>query len=370
MQNKERYINEIKYSENTGNLRVLRQIDKDTLLDLSSNDYLGLMSDESLKNEFMNKTDLDILKFSASSSRLLSGNSKEHTTIENLIASSYKRESCLVFNSGYHANTGILPALANKKDLIIADKYVHASIIDGMKLSKADYLRYNHLDYSHLESILSKKAADYENIFIVSESIFSMDGDTADIEKLVAIKKRFNTYLYIDEAHAVGAVGKKGLGCAEEASLISDIDFIIGTFGKALASVGAYVVCDDIYKQYLINNARTLIFTTALPPVNLTWSTFIFEKLSDFNERRIKLKTVSKQFAEMLKVKSESHIVPYIIGENDKTIKASDNLKNVGFNVLPIRSPTVAKGTARLRFSLNSDININDLLPVINTLNI
>ncbi len=365
MSNKKRYIDKTEQLKKNENLRILRQIDTNSLLDLSSNDYLALAADKSLKNKFHSKYDIDRLKYSASSSRLLSGNSKEYQILESLIASSYKRESCLVFNSGYHANTGILPALTEKKDLIIADKLVHASIIDGMKLSKADFLRYNHTDYKHLESILNKKASSYENVFIVSESIFSMDGDKADIEKLVSIKKRYKAFLYIDEAHAVGAVGKNGLGCAEEYNLISEIDFIIGTFGKALASVGAYVVCDDIYKQYLINHARTLIFTTALPPVNIAWSTFIIEQLSDFNNRRIKLKTVSEQFAKMLNIKPESHIIPFIIGENYKAVKVSDDLKKAGFNVLPIRYPTVAKGTARLRFSMNSDINTDDLRLII-----
>ena len=364
MQNKSKYINQLNRLKETGCFRSFPEFDSGAMLNLSSNDYLGLMSDNSLTEEFINNYNIKESKFSASSSRLLSGNSREYNYTEKLIAASYNRESCLIFNSGYHANIGILPALAQKNDLIIADKLVHASIIDGMQLSKADFLRYNHLDYVHLNNLLEKKGKNYKNIFIVSESIFSMDGDKADIEKLVIIKNKYKAFLYLDEAHAVGAVGKTGLGCAEEKGFINEVDFIIGTFGKALASVGAYVICDEVFKQYLINHARTLIFTTAMPPINLAWTAFIFEKLPDFNERRIKLKAISQQFANLIEVNSESHIIPFVIGENNAVVEVSNKLKQAGFNVLPIRYPTVPKGTARLRFSLNATPELNQLLPV------
>ncbi|MBI9065831.1 MAG: 8-amino-7-oxononanoate synthase [Salinivirgaceae bacterium] len=356
-----KYTRELILLEESGNFRKFPEQASDSMIDLSSNDYLGLMQNASLQNEFMQSVDLSKLKFTASSSRLLSGNSNEYTQLENLIASQYQRDACLVFNSGYHANTGIIPALAQKNDLIIADKLVHASIIDGMQLSKADFLRYNHLDYDHLELLLEKKSKHYEHVFIISESVFSMDGDKANIQKLVELKNKFGAFLYIDEAHAVGALGKNGLGCVEEENLIREVDFIMGTFGKALASVGAYLVCDSIFKHYLINKARTLIFTSALPPINLAWSHFIMQKLPDFHENRIQLKKLGQQFAELLNVKSDSHIVPYIIGENKNAIQASQLLKENGFNVLPIRYPTVPQGRARLRFSLNASMKIGQL---------
>ena len=234
-----------------GNLRKLPNGLPEDCINLSSNDYLGLNSDDKLRNLFLEKKSASNLKFSAVSSRLLTGNSSEYNILENTILKAYNREACLIFNSGYHANIGILPCLAGKKDLLLADKFVHASIIDGMQLSKAEILRFNHLDYSHLENILEKKRSDYDKVFIVSESIFSMDGDKADMMRLVEIKRKYNCILYFDEAHALGVYGSNGLGYAEECNLLADCDILVGTFGEALASVGAFVVCDSIIKEYI-----------------------------------------------------------------------------------------------------------------------
>ncbi len=364
METKKRYINALELLKSSGNLRSLPTSVPDTLIDLSSNDYLSLLNDEAFKKDFYNSINSSTHLPGSGSSRLLSGNSQIYEDLEKLISNNYKREACLLYNSGYHANTGILPALADKKDLIIADKLVHASLIDGMRLSNATTTRFKHLDCEHLEKILIKLRDGYENVFIVTESVFSMDGDIADLEKLVEIKKRHECLLYVDEAHAVGARGKSGLGFIEELNLIDDVDFIVGTFGKALASVGAYVVCDDIFKQYLVNHSRTLIYTTALPLINLAWTKYVFERLGDLNSKREKLKTISSNFSELLKSESQSHIVPYIIGGNNETISASDLLKQNGFNVLPIRYPTVPQNTARLRFSLNADLKFDELLKV------
>lgn len=358
---RKKYIAELNALKETGNYRSFPESAGSGVIDLSSNDYLGLAQDEKLKTEFLKETDLSKQSFSASSSRLLSGNCAQYDQLERLMAAQYQREACLVFNSGYHANAGILPALAKKGDLIIADKLVHASLIDGLQLSKADFLRYHHLDYQHLESIMEKATERYKRIFIVSESIFSMDGDKANLQKLVELKNRYQAFLYLDEAHAVGAVGKNGLGCAEQENLISEIDFLVGTFGKALASLGAFVVCNQLFKDYLVNKARTLIFTTALPPINLAWTKFIMDRLSDFQYKRVALEKLSCEFSKMLGVVSESHIVPFVVGDNQKAIALSGQLKTMGYNVLPIRYPTVSRGTARLRFSLTSTVTIEQL---------
>jgi len=356
-----RYTNELQKLKDSSNYRILPENTDNKLVDLCSNDYLGLNNDDQLYAKFIESNQSKNLKFSASSSRLLSGNLLEHKELEELIAACFQRESCLLFNSGYHANIGILPSLADKNDLIIADKFVHASIIDGAKLSAANLIRYKHLDYNHLERLLDKHRADYEHVFIVSESVFSMDGDVADLQKLVEIKQKYKCYLYVDEAHAVGTRGENGLGCVEEVKVIKDVDFIVGTFGKALASVGAYVVCDAVFKEYMINKSRSLIFTTALPPINIAWTKFIFERLTDFENRRTQLKHISKQVAQLMNTEAQSHIIPYVIGSNKDAIAISNKLKEQGFNILPIRYPTVPKGTARLRFSLNSDLKFEQL---------
>ncbi|MBX2844277.1 MAG: 8-amino-7-oxononanoate synthase [Flammeovirgaceae bacterium] len=352
----------------TGNFRILPEQPDSALLNLSSNDYLGLSEDENLYHEFLDSLSKKRLSFTASSSRLLSGNSVEYGQLENLIASTYEKESCLLYNSGYHANVGIISALAGKNDLIVSDKFIHASLIDGVRLSKAQVMRYRHLDHDHLENILASHRDEYDQVFILSESIFSMDGDLADLEKLVELKQKFNCFLYLDEAHAVGAVGQMGLGLAETSGLISEIDFIVGTFGKALASVGAFVCCKKLFKDYLVNHSRTLIYTTALPPVNLAWSKFIFERLPDFQSLRKGLKNLSDQFARQLGQIPQSHIIPFIIGANEATIAQSKSLKANGFHVLPIRYPTVLQGTARLRFSLNAKMTKEQLQPIIKLL--
>ena len=277
-----------------GSLRVLPQaesrgrwISRDgrRMLNLSSNDYLGLASERSLAEEFADclhstSSGGGWLPLSSSSSRLLTGNHEAYGALEERLAAMYGRESALVLSSGYHMNSGVLPALCDRKTLILADKLVHASLIDGIRLCEGRCIRFRHQDYAQVESILEKEAGAYERIFIVTESIFSMDGDLAPLQRLVEIKRRWpSVMLYVDEAHAVGVRGANGLGLAEECGCIGDIDLLCGTFGKALASVGAYVVCDRVIKEYLVNKMRTLIFTTALPPVNIAWSLFIMERL-------------------------------------------------------------------------------------------
>ncbi len=363
MPNLEKYISELAALEAKGNLRKLPD-PASHLIDLSSNDYLGLNQHTALYDKFLEQLPLVSRKPSAASSRLLSGNTQAHEELEKTISQFYGNEA-LIYNSGYHANTGILPALAGKNDLIIADKLVHASLIDGMKLSQVSTLRFAHLNYEHLESLLEQNRGKFEQVFIVSESIFSMDGDVADLDKLIELKQKYDTFLYLDEAHSVGLLEKKGLGLAEGKNCLADVDILVGCMGKSLASVGAFVVCNEVFKQFLINKSRTLIFSTALPPINLAWSKFVFERLADLSPEREKLKALSKQFALALGIEAQSHIIPFLIGENDAAVQLSQQLHRLGFKVLPIRYPTVPNGTARLRFSLNANMNFDSLLPII-----
>lgn len=362
--------------EEGGNLRRLphvvhkgQWIEKEgrTMLNLSSNDYLGLASRTDLYDAFFDEWKEKGYPLSSSSSRLLTGNFTVYGELEQLMAERFGREAALLFNSGYHANTGILPALADKHTLILADKLVHASLIDGILLSGAPFLRYRHNDYNQLEMLLKKHAGQYEQIFIVTESIFSMDGDVADLPRLVELKKSYpDILLYVDEAHAIGVRGKNGLGIAEEQDCIQDIDLLIGTFGKALASMGAYVICSRTIREYLVNCMRPLIFSTALPPIQIAWTRFIFERLPQFGELREKLALTGHLLAGALEGKggeiSESHIIPFIVGENKECILKAEELQRKGFYCLPVRPPTVPKGTARIRFSLTAEVTSEQII--------
>ena len=337
------------------------------MLNMSSNDYLGLASNENLRQSFLQQYGDNFPSFTSSSSRLLTGNFPVYTDLEQLIAQRFQRESVLLFNSGYHANLGILPALTTTKSLILADKLVHASMIDGIRLSQCEFFRYRHNDYEHLKSLLEKNAGKFDRTFIVTESVFSMDGDVADLNYLVQLKKQFpNTYLYVDEAHAIGVYGKNGLGIAERANVIPDIDLLVGTFGKALASMGAYVVCDQILKECLINQMRPLIFSTALPPFNVAWTHFIFERLPQLSKERTHLEQLSAFLRQEVEhrtqiMPSQTCIVPYILGENEKTLAKAKDLQEQGYYCLPIRPPTVPKGTSRIRLSLTADMTMDEV---------
>lgn len=351
-----------KLKENN-NYRQLPGNETLNLIDLCSNDFLGINANEYLRKEFLREFNMDYA-FSSTSSRLLSKSLKQHILLENTIAESYNTKAALLFNSGYHANVGILSALPGSKDLIIADKLIHASVIDGAKLSTADFMRFKHLNYEHLEHLLKKHRKDYDKVFIVSESIFSMDGDVANIRELIELKNKYNCYLYMDEAHALGVCGKQGLGCVEALDCIKKVDFIVGTMGKAMASIGAFVVCQQIFVDYLINHSRAFIFSTALPPINAAWSNFIFHKMKNMNAQREHLQQLSSAFAAMLNVQADSHIISFVIGDNAKAIAASQLLKQNGFNVLPIRYPTVPKNTARLRFSVCANMELDNLTAI------
>lgn len=342
-------------------------VDGQRMLNLSSNDYLGLAADSSLREEFLHTLTPNTFLPTSSSSRLLTGNFTVYEELEAELSRLFGTEAALVFNSGYHANTGILPAVSDAQTLILADKLVHASLIDGIRLSSARCIRYRHNDLPQLERLLKEHHASYRQIIVVTESVFSMDGDEADLAALVRLKRSYdNVLLYVDEAHAFGVRGKQGLGCAEESGTIADIDFLVGTFGKAAASAGAYLVCRKVIREYLVNRMRTLIFTTALPPVNIAWTLFVVRKLAGMGERREHLAHISRTLREALQARgyncpSTSHIVPMIIGPSADTRLRADALQRHGFYALPVRPPTVPEGTSRIRFSLTADIQKREI---------
>ncbi len=352
------YQDELEKLNQTGNLRSLKQIDESQFkLNLSSNDYMGIAK---LGLSLPAETGMG-----SGSSRLLTGNFQAYQALEDELEKQFGAPA-LFFNSGYHANIGILPALAQKGDLILSDKLNHASIIDGIKLSDADYHRYKHLDTQHLKRLLKKYRSNYKRVFIVSESIFSMDGDIADLHELIKIKTKYECFLYVDEAHALGTRGKKGLGIAEEQNCLSQIDLLVGTFGKAMNSVGAYLICNAIIKDYLINKMRSLIFTTALPPISIAWNLQILKQSLGMQKERLHLQELSNQFRTALQkldiqTGGDSNIIPIMIGDSEKCKQLAEQLQNLGYLVFPIRPPSVPPNTARLRLSLSADMQWKDL---------
>ena len=336
---------------------------------LSSNDYMGIACDPKLRAAFYAQyPDLSTseLAQSSASSRLLTGNTPAYERLEETLSSLYNHRAALVFNSGYHANIGILPALSDGKDLILSDKLNHASIIDGMRLCDAEFKRYRHLDMEQLETLLQSSRSKYRRVFIISESIFSMDGDAADLGKLVELKKKYDAVLVIDEAHAVGVRGPSGTGLSAESGVADEVDVLIGTFGKAFGSTGAYAVMSPEVRSYLVNRMRPLIFTTGLPPVILNWSRFVLQHCAHMDAERAKLRRMGDRLRELfrnagLATGGDSQIVPLTIGEDPQALAAAEKFQKNGFLVFAIRPPTVPQGTSRLRFSLSAALEESDI---------
>lgn len=344
-------------------------IDGRNLLNFSSNDYLNISTDRDLLNEFIEKyKNHEEFILSSTSSRLLTGTSTVYKKLENNLAKIFNKEACLIFNTGYQCNLGVVSSLVNRDDVIFSDKLNHASIIDGMRLSSTQFFRYKHFDYNNLEELLIKHRNEYKKAIIISESVFSMDGDIADIKKLIELKKKYNCLLMIDEAHAFGIYGKNLAGIADRDSLLNDVDIITATLGKSFASMGAFCVSNRTIIDYLINKANSFIFSTAIPPVNIMWSNFLIEeKFNTVRQKAEKLNTLIKEAHNYIKDNGETQIVPVIIGENNKTVKIAEQLRAKGFYVLPVRPPTVPVNTSRLRLSLTADITFDEFKTVIDT---
>lgn len=344
-------------------------IDGRNLLNFSSNDYLNISTDRDLLNEFIEKyKNHEEFILSSTSSRLLTGTSTVYKKLENNLAKIFNKEACLIFNTGYQCNLGVVSSLVNRDDVIFSDKLNHASIIDGMRLSSTQFFRYKHFDYNNLEELLIKHRHEYKKAIIISESVFSMDGDIADIKKLIELKKKYNCLLMIDEAHAFGIYGKNLAGIADRDNLLNDVDIITATLGKSFASMGAFCVSNRTIIDYLINKANSFIFSTAIPPVNIMWSNFLIEeKFNTVRQKAEKLNTLIKEAHNYIKDNGETQIVPVIIGENNKTVIIAEQLRAKGFYVLPVRPPTVPVNTSRLRLSLTADITFNEFKTVIDT---
>ena len=350
-----------------GNFRTIPSDRTDVeTLDFSTNDYLGLALRDDLRLSFMSSDAARDTLLTSSASRLLAATQAAYSELEHTLETLYGRPA-LMFNSGYHANTGLIAALCDKDTLILADKLVHASIIDGIMLSKCNWQRFRHNDIAHLERILNKERPDGNNTLIIIESVYSMDGDSAPIEELISFKKRHpGVMLYIDEAHALGVVGDRGLGLAVSSSAPEAFDVIVGTLGKAAASMGAFAVMSPMLRDVAVNRCRSLIFSTALPPLNAAWSTLMMKQIVGMDTERAHLANLARHLADGLmaitgKEYTPSHIQPVIVGDARMAVELSSKLSDEGIKVLPIRTPTVPPGTERLRISLSAAMTHDDV---------
>lgn len=339
-------------------------IDEVEYLNLNSNDYLGLKEYDYIWDDFIERCG-EYFYPSSASSRLLTGNDVVFTDFEEFLCDLYHAESALLWDSGYHANSGIIPVLALPNTLFIADKLVHASIIDGLRLSGAPFQRYRHNDIEHLRKLLEQYADDYQTIWVVTESLFSMDGDFAPLQEIVELKQQYpHLHIYVDEAHAVGVFGEGGLGYTSQLGLLPQVDLLIGTLGKALGSVGAYSIQSDILRQLLVSRARPLIFSTALPPINIAWSHYIFEQVEQMESQREYLQELIQLFNDQLGTKYQSQIIPIIVPGEEPVTKAAELFRSQGFYIRPIRKPTVPAGSERLRISLTAAMTEEEVIKI------
>ena len=336
----------------------LRSLEISHGLDFSSNDYLGLASDARIKQAVAAALDSSE-RVASTGSRLLSGNSEKWMELESDFARFAGAEAALYFSSGYLANVGLLSSLLQPDDTVFSDSANHASLIDGMRLSKARRVVFPHLDLEFLENALRAAPAAGAR-FIVVESVFSMDGDFAPLAELSALAERYDAELIVDEAHAVGVFGPQGRGMVAQAGLSGRVLATVFTCGKALAASGAFVCGSETLRNFLINRARTFIFSTALPPYFAAHVRAGFELAARADAERARLIALSQFLrAELRRQGMEisagtSPIVPVILGENERAMRVAEQLRAAGFGVRAIRPPTVPAGTARLRLSITA----------------
>ncbi len=330
------------------------------LINFSSNDYLALAGHERVRRAA--ETELRAHGASTSASRLVTGTIDLHTELEHELAQFFGCEASLVFGSGYLTNIGVIPALVERGDTIVADKFVHASIIDGALLSRAKLLRYQHNDLDQLSKLLrdlrAEKRTTKKRILVVTESVFSMDGDLAPLEEMMALASRYDALTMVDEAHAFGVFGNAGRGCLDRAKLLHQVDLVTGTFSKALGSYGGFVCCSAKLRELLVNRARSFIFSTALPPPSIAAAREALALVSQSPELGPTLLSRASYFRELLKrahidtLQSESQIIPLFVGDSARAVQFSSLLRESGLIGIAIRPPTVPVGKARLRLSV------------------
>jgi len=342
-----------------------RSLEMSRGINLCSNDYLGLSTDPRLKNallEAVAKAD----SLGSTGSRLLSGNSREWADLESDFANFAGTEAALYFGSGYAANVGLLSSILRPGDLVFSDALNHASLVDGIRLSGAEKVIYPHLDLQALSRAFQKHSGWCGPKVIVTETLFSMDGDCAPLDDLLRLAKDHGTELIVDEAHAIGVRGPRGRGLAAESGLERQMFAVIHTCGKALASAGAFVCGSHQLKEFLVNRARTFIFTTAMPPYLAGQIRAALDLVCQMDSERSYLQEIARRLHQDLSgnlqpCAAPSHITSVVLGSNEKALYVAERLQANGFDARAIRPPTVPPGTARIRLSLTCKLTIEDV---------
>ena len=366
-------------AEKSGNRRKLRPfipvsareciVEGGKCLDFSSNNYLALADEPRLKEESVKWTKL--YGTGSKASRLVTGTFEPYLELERKIAAWKKTEASMILGSGFLANTGVIPALADRNSAVFADKLNHASLNSGVLLSGAKFNRYRHLDYKQLKDFIHNDFPPRK--IIISDTVFSMDGDVADIAGLREIARSHNALLYLDDAHATGVFGERGEGLAHAES---DAGIAMGTFSKAMGAYGAYVACSSEMKEYLVNKCSSFIFSTALPPgvYGAISAAVDIVQTAEFCEiRKLLHGKTAKLVCELRRLgfdtgSTASPIIPVILGDSEKVMKYSRRLLEKGILAVAIRPPTVPKGSARLRISLNAAHTEEDISRLLDAL--
>ena len=350
---------------------MLRKLAIPSGVDFSSNDYLGLAKDDRLKNAVIRGVKREGVGSTAS--RLLPGDRNCFREVEEQFAKFKGTENSLYFATGYQANIGVMQTFLGKNDTVFSDELNHASLIDGIRLAKCEKVIFGHCDYKKLEMLLKESHCNGQR-FLVTESLFSMDGDMAPLKEYAEICRRTKTNLIVDEAHAVGIYGKRGSGLIEEYGIENDVFLSVNTAGKALGVSGAFVAGSELAIKYLINKCRSFIFSTAPIPAIADALMVAIEIIENEPERRDALKSVCQIFSRLLNENGfdapmfETEIVPIIIGDSNEAVRIAEKMQSYGFDVRAIRPPTVAEGTSRLRVSLNVNLTEKILIEFVGKL--
>ncbi|HOP57321.1 MAG TPA: glycine C-acetyltransferase [Bacillota bacterium] len=335
------------------------------VVNLSSNNYLGLANDPRVKQAAIDAVN----KYGAGtgSVRTIVGNQEPLEELEKLLAEFKHEEAVVCFQSGLNCNIGVIQAVAQKGDLIISDQLNHASIIDGTRLSRADKAVFKHSDMEDLENVIKENRDKYAHILIITDGVFSMDGDLAKLPQIVELAEKYDCLTYVDDAHGSGVLGKSGRGTVDHYNLNGRVDFIIGTLSKAIGVIGGYVATKQVVREWLLHRARPLLFSTALPPAAIGAAIESVKLLMESEEYTNKLWDNARYFKEGMKKlgfdigHSETPITPVMVGEEAKTMEFSRELLKEGVFVSGIVFPTVPKGTGRLRVMISAMHEKKDL---------